>query len=70
MRIILNYGKGQISLDLPDRWDVTVIRKPPMPVLRDEDEAVMQTLASPIGSRTRRVRNSKTWWATLGCSPP
>ncbi|MFN0316049.1 MAG: nickel-dependent lactate racemase [Burkholderiales bacterium] len=50
MHITLNYGKGQLPLELPNNWDVTVIRKPPMPVLPDAPEAVTQALASPLGS--------------------
>ena len=49
MHITLNYGKGQLPLELPDRWDVTVIRKPPMPVLPDARDALAQALASPMG---------------------
>lgn len=50
MRIELNYGKGTLPLELPDDWNVDVIRKPDMPLLADPAEAVHQALARPVGS--------------------
>jgi lactate racemase len=49
MRIELNYGRGQLAVDLPADLQVTVIRKPPMPVLPDPPAAVRAALAAPLG---------------------
>ena len=50
MRVELNYGKGMLPVDLPDGLDVSVIRKPAMPVLPDPSAAVAQALAAPVGA--------------------
>ncbi|NIO40394.1 MAG: DUF2088 domain-containing protein, partial [Burkholderiales bacterium] len=50
MRINLNYGKGQLPVDLEDQWDVTLIRKPEMPVVAEPRAAVATALAKPVGS--------------------
>jgi len=52
MRVKMNYGKDGLSLDFPDSWDVTVIRKPAMPVLVDPAAAVSKALAHPVASGT------------------
>jgi lactate racemase len=52
MYVELNYGRGQLSLEIPDSWDVTVIRKPVMPVIAEPQKAVRLALASPVGSKT------------------
>ena len=49
MRIDLNYGKGHIPVDLQDNWNVSVIRKPAMPVEVDPRSAVQTALANPVG---------------------
>jgi lactate racemase len=51
MRFDLNYGRGGLPLDLPDDWDVTVIRKPPMPVKSDPADALREALARPVAAR-------------------
>ncbi len=51
MRLDLNYGRGGLPLDLPDDWNVTVIRKPPMPVKVDPVGAVREALARPVAAR-------------------
>jgi nickel-dependent lactate racemase len=52
MRIDLNYGKGHLPVDLDDRWDVSVIRKPKMPLQSDPSAAVEAALAAaPVGSQ-------------------
>ena len=50
MRIILNYGRDGLPLDLPDEWDVRVVRKPEMPVIADCIGSVISALANPIES--------------------
>jgi nickel-dependent lactate racemase len=51
MRIDLSYGRGTLPVSLPDDLQVTVIRKPSMPVLEDPPSAVRAALASPIAAR-------------------
>jgi len=48
MRIDLNYGRGTLPVELDDALDVTVIGKPPMPVLPDPTDAVAAALATPV----------------------
>ena len=50
MRIELNYGKAGLAVELSDDLDVTVIRKPAMPLLPDPEEAVRAALARPVGT--------------------
>ena len=51
MHIDLRYGKGTFCLELDPAWDVTVIRKPAMPLLADPAAAVRAALAQPVGAR-------------------
>lgn len=51
MHIDLRYGKGTHRLELDPAWDVTVIRKPEMPLLGDPAGAVRAALAAPVGAR-------------------
>ncbi len=51
MHIDLRYGKGTYRLDLDPAWDVTVIKKPEMPLLADPVGAVRAALAQPVGAR-------------------
>jgi nickel-dependent lactate racemase len=51
MRIDLSFGRGTLPLDLPDDLDVTVVRKPEMPVLADPAAAVEAALARPVAAR-------------------
>ncbi|MBL26334.1 MAG: hypothetical protein CMM50_02115 [Rhodospirillaceae bacterium] len=50
MRVDLLYGRGALPLELPDDWDVSVIRKRPMPAIHDPVAAVEGALASPVGA--------------------
>jgi nickel-dependent lactate racemase len=52
MKYLMNYGRTGLNLDLPDHWNVTVIRKKPMPVLPDSVAAMSRALKDPIGSKT------------------
>jgi nickel-dependent lactate racemase len=54
MRVELNYGRGTLPIDLPEGLEVTLIRKPPMPLLADADGAVRASLANPVGARPLR----------------
>ena len=51
MQVVLSYGKNGLALNMPDDWDVTVIRKPEMPVLADLAGAVESALSSPVECR-------------------
>ena len=50
MRIELNYGREGLALDLADDIDVSVIRKPDMPVLPAPGDAVREAITNPVGS--------------------
>ncbi len=47
MRVDLSYGRGTLPVELPGDLEVTVIRKPAMPVLTDPAAAVRAALAAP-----------------------
>ena len=49
MDISLNYGKSQLSVSLPDALDVSVIRKPEMPILDDPVAALEAAFVNPDG---------------------
>src|SRR3954464_5281233 len=51
MRVELSYGRGTLPVDLPHGLEVTLIRKPPMPVLADPGGAVRAALSTPAGAR-------------------
>jgi nickel-dependent lactate racemase len=50
MHVELNYGRRTLPVELPDDLPVTVVRKPPMPVLPDPVAAVRKALEEPIGA--------------------
>jgi len=50
MNIDLLYGRKGLTLDLPDAVRAHVIRKHPMPLLPNPDEAVREALGKPVGS--------------------
>ncbi len=52
MQVVMNYGQEGLTLNLPDDWDVTVIKKPPMPLAPDPARAVEEAFAHPIGCRS------------------
>jgi lactate racemase len=54
VNVDLNYGKGSLAVHLPDEVKVTVIRKPPMPVLADPSAAVREALANAVGTGSLR----------------
>lgn len=49
MNIDLQYGKSGLALELPAECEVTVLRKPAMPVLYDPLDALQCALREPIG---------------------
>ncbi len=48
MRVQLNYGKGKLAVDLPGGLEVSVIAKPPMPLLPDPAAAMQAALGAPV----------------------
>ncbi len=50
MQVELNYGRRNLSVELPDELQVTMVRKPPMPVLPDPSAAVRRALGEPVGT--------------------
>ncbi len=51
MRYSLAYGRSGLELDLPDSWDITVLRRKPMPVIADPRSGIETALDHPIGCR-------------------
>jgi lactate racemase len=49
MRVEMNYGKGTLGLELPANWNVTVIRKPDMPLITDPTAALEAAFDAPVG---------------------
>ncbi|MCE2461785.1 MAG: DUF2088 domain-containing protein, partial [Pseudomonadales bacterium] len=49
MIVDLLYGRTGLPVRFDDDMDVTVIAKPPMPLIPDPDTAVRQALAAPVG---------------------
>jgi len=62
MRVEILYGKSGLEIELGDDLEVTVIRKPAMPVLANAVGAVEAALARPVGAprrqRTRLARRT------------
>ncbi len=50
MQIKMNYGRQGLELTLPDDWDITVINKKPMPLIKDAQKAIAAALAAPVDS--------------------
>jgi lactate racemase len=50
MHIKMHYGKTGLPLDFPDDWDITVIRKKPMPILPDPVSTLKKAFDQPVGS--------------------
>lgn len=46
----LPYGRGELPVRLADECEVTVVRKPQMPVLADPEAAVARALDEPVGA--------------------
>lgn len=44
----IRYGKGELKIPLPKGCEVTVIRKPPMPVIEDGVSAIRDALNNPV----------------------
>ena len=50
MIVELPYGRRELPLRLADELDVTIVRKPEMPVLADPGAAVARALEEPVGA--------------------
>ena len=59
MKIPLAYGRGQLTVELPD-GRTTIIEPAPQPALADERAAVLAALAQPIGTKALAD------WLTVG----
>ena len=49
MRVDMYYGKGTLPVELAEDWDVTVIRKPDMPVIPDARAVLEAAFDKPVG---------------------
>ena len=54
MRVDLNFGKNGCPVEFSDDWDVTIIRKPTMPIESHGKSALQRALNNPVGSPTVR----------------
>ena len=50
MKVTMNYGKSGYSMDLPDDWNTTVVRKPVMPILPMPNASISASLSNAVGS--------------------
>ena len=50
MDVDLSYGRGSLTVRLPEACQPTIIRKPAMPVIAQPIEAVQAALAAPVGA--------------------
>jgi lactate racemase len=50
MLVELNYGRRKLAVDLPQDLQVTIVRKPEMPVLADPVTAIRRALQEPVGA--------------------
>ena len=57
MKVSLLYGKKTVDVVLPDNLDVTVIRKPDMPLVTDPHRAIQASLAD-VAERARGCRTA------------
>lgn len=55
MNVDLRYGEGSLAVKLPANADVTVIRKPAMPVVPNPREAMLEAIQRPIASEPLAV---------------
>ncbi|MBV9106757.1 MAG: nickel-dependent lactate racemase [Verrucomicrobia bacterium] len=52
MQVELNYGRSKLRVELPDSLRITVLRKPPMPVVPNPAAAVQKALQEPVGTKS------------------
>ena len=50
MQVRLNYGRQGLLLNLPDDWEIDVVRKKAMPILDDPIGSARDALQNPVGS--------------------
>ncbi len=62
MKIRLAYGRTGLEVNLPDGWQVDIVRPKQVEALADQAGAVREALRHPIGSRPlrERVKSSDT----------
>jgi len=54
MPVHMHFGRKGLPLDLPDEWDISVVRKSPMPRLPDPGAAVAEALQQPVSCEPLR----------------
>ena len=67
MQVSLLYGRGELPVSLPDDVDITVIRKPTMPLLDRPIEAVQEALRHAVGWDDHRGLESIACGAGSAC---
>lgn len=50
MKLVLPYGKGRVSADLPDDWKTEKIGTKNLPVLQDREASIVKALDNPVGT--------------------
>jgi len=62
MKLDLLYGQKGLTIDVPEDVEATVVRKHPMPLVPDPDQAVWTALRNPVGSPplAELARNKKS----------
>jgi nickel-dependent lactate racemase len=58
----LLYGTKGLRLNLPDDWEIEIVRKRSMPVLPDPTEALARAVEQPVGAPAleRQARGCRT----------
>ena len=59
MKIDLLYGKHSLPVQLSLDWDVSIIRKKPMPILADAKGAIQAALANPVNVAPRALEANR-----------
>lgn len=68
MKVELPYGKTRLPVYFDDDWEVTIIAKPPMPVIANPTAAVHRALAEPVASTPlAELAHGKTTACILIC---
>ncbi|MFZ2798597.1 MAG: nickel-dependent lactate racemase [Syntrophorhabdus sp.] len=49
MHITMHYGKTGLPLEFPDAWDITIIRKKPMPSIQNPEISLKSAFENPTG---------------------
>ena len=55
MNISISYGQKEISLKLPQSAKIEIVKQPPIPVVSDPTQAVVQALENPFGAPLHKL---------------